>query len=191
MVKLFLRLCSSLERTLTAILERLRKLAEHIVDIVEAAELAARRLSVIAGTGRILVIVRIVLCIIHPVKDLRRSLQEAGFHTALDNFGVGSSFINLIADVPLNDVKLGRGFMEKCEKDYRGIGFLRQMIGMLKSLGFQVLCEGVESARQVEVLKTSGCDHVQGNWFSMPLSAKEFEKMFSKFQNDEEQEIEG
>ena len=66
--------------------------------------------------------------------------------------------------------------MEKCEKDYRGIGFLRQMIGMLKSLGFQVLCEGVESARQVEVLKTSGCDHVQGNWFSMPLSAKEFEK---------------
>ncbi|MCC2776579.1 EAL domain-containing protein [Blautia sp. DFI.4.84] len=72
---------------------------------------------------------------------------------------------------------MGRGFMEKCEKDYRGIGFLRQMIGMLKSLGFQVLCEGVESARQVEVLKTSGCDHVQGNWFSMPLSAKEFEKM--------------
>lgn len=111
------------------------------------------------------------------IKDLLRSLQEAGFHTALDNFGVGSSFINLIADVPLNDVKLGRGFMEKCEKDYRGIDFLRQMIGMLKSLGFQVLCEGVESARQVEVLKTSGCDHVQGNWFSMPLSAKEFEKM--------------
>ena len=111
------------------------------------------------------------------IKDLLRSLQDAGFHTALDNFGVGSSFINLIADVPLNDVKLGRGFMEKCEKDYRGIGFLRQMIGMLKSLGFQVLCEGVESERQVEVLKTSGCDHVQGNWFSMPLSAKEFEKM--------------
>ena len=50
------------------------------------------------------------------IKDLLRSLQEAGFHTALDNFGVGSSFINLIADVPLNDVKLGRGFMEKCEK---------------------------------------------------------------------------
>lgn len=113
------------------------------------------------------------------IKDLLRSLQEAGFHTALDNFGVGSSFINLIADVPLNDVKLGRGFMEKCEKDYRGISFLRQMIGMLKSLGFQVLCEGVESARQVEVLKTSGCDHVQGNWFSMPLSAKEFEKCCS------------
>ena len=35
------------------------------------------------------------------IKDLLRSLQEAGFHTALDNFGVGSSFINLIADVPL------------------------------------------------------------------------------------------
>ena len=57
------------------------------------------------------------------IKDLLRSLQEAGFHTALDTFGVGSSLINLIADVPLNDVKLGREFMEKCEKDYRGIGF--------------------------------------------------------------------
>ncbi len=113
------------------------------------------------------------------IKNLLRDFQHAGFHTALDNFGVGSSFINLIADVPLNDVKLGRGFMEKCEKDHRGISFLRQMISMLKSLGFQVLCEGVESAKQVEVLKTSGCDHVQGNWFSMPLSAKEFEKMLS------------
>lgn len=113
------------------------------------------------------------------IRNLLRAFQEAGFHTALDNFGVGSSFINLITDVPLNDVKLGRGFMERCEKDSRGIGFLKQMIGMLKSLGFQVLCEGVESARQVEVLKMSGCDHVQGNWFSMPLTTREFEKMLS------------
>ena len=50
------------------------------------------------------------------IKDLSAFSTGAGFHTALDNFGVGSSFINLIADVPLNDVKLGRGFMEKCEK---------------------------------------------------------------------------
>lgn len=111
------------------------------------------------------------------IRNLLHSFQQAGFHTALDNFGVGSSFINLVTDVPLNDVKLGRGFMERCEKDGRGMIFLKQMIGMLKSLGFQVLCEGVESARQVELLKTAGCDHVQGNWFSMPLSTREFEKM--------------
>lgn len=53
------------------------------------------------------------------------------------------------------------------------------MIEMLKSLGFQVVCEGVESARQVEVLKNAGCDQVQGNWFSMPLNTKEFENMLS------------
>lgn len=111
------------------------------------------------------------------IRELLRSFQQVGFQTALDNFGVGSSFINLITDVPLNDVKLGRGFMEKCEKDSRGIEFLKQMIGMLKSLDFQVVCEGVESARQVEMLKIAGCDQVQGNWFSMPLDTSEFEKM--------------
>lgn len=113
------------------------------------------------------------------IRNLLHSFQQAGFQTALDNFGVGSSFLNLVAEVPLNDVKLGRGFIEKCEKDHRGTAFLKQLIEMLKSLGFQVVCEGVESARQVEVLKNAGCDLVQGNWFSMPLNTKEFENMLS------------
>ena len=113
------------------------------------------------------------------IRNLLHSFQQAGFQTALDNFGVGSSFLNLVGEVPLNDVKLGRGFIEKCEKDHRGTAFLKQLIEMLKSLGFQVVCEGVESARQVEVLKNAGCDLVQGNWFSMPLNTKEFENMLS------------
>lgn len=113
------------------------------------------------------------------IRNLLHSFQQAGFQTALDNFGVGSSFLNLVGEVPLNDVKLGRGFIEKCEKDHRGTAFLKQLIEMLKSFGFQVVCEGVESARQVEVLKNAGCDLVQGNWFSMPLNTKEFENMLS------------
>ena len=52
------------------------------------------------------------------IRNLLHSFQQAGFQTALDNFGVGSSFLNLVGEVPLNDVKLGRGFIEKCEKDH-------------------------------------------------------------------------
>ena len=48
---------------------------------------------------------------------------------------------------------------------------------MVKGLGYDVLCEGVESEKQVEILKQTGCDHVQGYLFYKPMPISEFEKI--------------
>ena len=103
--------------------------------------------------------------------------RKEGFTTALDNFGAGFSIMNLIADIPLDVVKLDRIFIEKCLNTDRGRFFLKQIIQILKGLGFTVLCESVERKDQADFLRESGCDQLQGRLFCMPLPEDEFREM--------------
>ena len=116
-------------------------------------------------------------------QDINRlfgNFQKAGFHTSLDDFGAGYSILNLIMDVPLNVVKLDRIFIDKCDKTPRGIQFLKQIISMLKNLGFSVMCEGVEKEEQAQILKEAGCDGIQGNWFSEAIPEEAFVQLLKK-----------
>lgn len=103
--------------------------------------------------------------------------RKEGFTTALDNFGAGFSVMNLIADIPLDVVKLDRIFIEKCLNTERGRFFLKETIHILKGLGFTVLCESVERKDQADFLRESGCDQLQGRLFCMPLPEDEFREM--------------
>lgn len=111
------------------------------------------------------------------VRRMFLDFQKAGFTTALDDFGAGFSVMNLIADIPLDVVKLDRIFVDKCENSERGVFFLRQIVHLLKGLGFTVLCEGVERKDQARLLAETGCDLMQGNLFSAPVSAEAFTEM--------------
>ena len=113
----------------------------------------------------------------HNVRQMFARFQQAGFTTALDDFGAGFSIMNLIADIPLDVVKLDRIFVEKCEYSKRGDFFLHQVIQLLKGLGFTVLSEGVERKDQAEMLGKAGCDLMQGNWFSAPVPGEEFAEL--------------
>ena len=108
------------------------------------------------------------------VRKMFGSFRNAGFTTALDDFGAGFSVMNLIADIPLDVVKLDRIFIDKCETSRRGKFFLGQIVQLLKGLGFTVLCEGVETKEQALLLGLAGCDQMQGNWFSKALPMEEF-----------------
>lgn len=110
-------------------------------------------------------------------RRLFRQFQEAGFHTAMDDFGAGYSVLNMVIDVPVNTVKLDRIFISNCENSERGIFFLQQVILMIRNMGYQVLCEGVETEEQVKILKEAGCDLGQGFLISKPVLMEEFERM--------------
>ena len=114
------------------------------------------------------------------VRRMFGCFRNAGFATALDDFGAGFSVMNLIADIPLDVVKLDRIFIDKCETSHRGKFFLGQVVQLLKGLGFTVLCEGVETKEQALLLGLAGCDQMQGNWFSKPLPVEEFCKLLEE-----------
>ena len=114
------------------------------------------------------------------VKQLFAKLQTAGFRTALDDFGAGYSVLNTVIDIPVNTVKVDRAFINNCETTHKGIYFLREIINLLKGLGYHIVCEGVETPEQASILRNTMCDEVQGYWFSHPVPVSEFEKMLKE-----------
>ena len=105
------------------------------------------------------------------------SFQQAGFATALDHFGAGFSVMNLIADLLLNVVKLDRIFINKCQNSHRGSHLIKETIHLLKGLGFTVLCQGIETQGQLDFLRQTECDEIQGNLFYKPLPENKFREL--------------
>ena len=103
--------------------------------------------------------------------ELFRQLHEAGIRLLLDDFGSGYSSLHYLSFIPVDIVKLDKSlvdtflFDDAAEKNI----FVRDLIELMHDLGKQVIIEGVEEAWQAEMLKSYGCDVIQGYYFSMPL----------------------
>ena len=98
--------------------------------------------------------------------------------TSLDDFGAGYSLLNSVVDIPINTVKLDRSFLTRCTTNQRGLYFLQEIVNMVKGLGYQVICEGIETKDQVDLMRSLGCDAAQGFWFSKAIPAEEFERRY-------------
>ena len=112
------------------------------------------------------------------VKRLFACFQEKNMQTSLDDFGAGYSLLNSVVDIPINTVKLDRSFLTRCTTNQRGLYFLQEIVNMVKGLGYQVICEGIETKDQVDLMRSLGCDAAQGFWFSKAISTKAFEKKY-------------
>ena len=118
-------------------------------------------------------------------RDLKRvvsGLQQAGICTSVDDFGMGYSSLNLIREVPWNVLKVDRSFLpldEENSQSTRNVMF-KYVVGMAKELGLECVAEGVETKRQVEILKNNQCVFAQGYYFDRPLPLDEFEDRLIK-----------
>lgn len=112
------------------------------------------------------------------VKRLLSSFQSDGMQTSLDDFGAGSSLLNNIVDIPVNTIKLDKLFLTRCSSNARGTDFLREVVHLVKRLGYNVICEGIETEEQVQLLRSLDCDGAQGFWFSKAIPAEEFEQRY-------------
>ena len=92
--------------------------------------------------------------------------------------GAGYSLLNSVVDIPINTVKLDRSFLTRCTTNQRGLYFLQEIVNMVKGLGYQVICEGIETEEQVQILRSLDCDGAQGFWFSKAIPAEEFERRY-------------
>lgn len=109
------------------------------------------------------------------VRELFDEFQLHGIKTAMDDFGSGYSILNTIVDIPVDVIKIDRGFIISCLESDRGIYFLKHLIDMIRNLGYELICEGAETDEQIEVLKQIGCDVIQGYWYSRPLTMEDYE----------------
>jgi diguanylate cyclase (GGDEF)-like protein len=105
-----------------------------------------------------------------PLRALRE-LRSAGFRVCLDDFGTGYSSLSYLQHVPLDALKIDRGLTNRLDSDSRQREIVNAIIRLAHVLGLDVVAEGVERREQLDVLRTLGCDFVQGHFLSAPLSA--------------------
>jgi diguanylate cyclase (GGDEF)-like protein len=106
-------------------------------------------------------------------------LRDMGISIALDDFGTGYSSLVYLVQLPVNVLKIDRGFIINLLKDERQQMIADCIISLAKALHYTVVAEGVEEEAQMRMLVTMGCDVFQGYLFSRPLDVKAFEAFMS------------
>lgn len=101
-----------------------------------------------------------------------KNTQNLGFMIEMDDFGAGYSSLGLLSTFPLNVLKLDISFVRNIKKNEVVI---ENIIKMAHRMGLITVAEGVETDEQLKILKSLGCDLIQGYYYSKPLPVKDFE----------------
>lgn len=114
---------------------------------------------------------------VYNLKRVVSELQEAGFSTAVDDFGIGYSSLSLIREIPWNVIKLDKDFLplDGEASDSKTSVMYRHIASLTHDFGFETVTEGVETARQVQVLRENKCHIAQGFYFDKALPVEQFE----------------
>ena len=89
----------------------------------------------------------------------------------LDDFGTGWSSLAYLRRFPLKRLKIGGSFVRDLGSERSAEEVVRSVLGLGEALGLACIAEGVETARQLEILRNKGCPEMQGFYFSRPLPA--------------------
>lgn len=108
------------------------------------------------------------------------ALREMGIGLAIDDFGTGYSSFSYLRHLPASVVKLDQSFMRELAQNDKDQSMVRSMIAMAQDVGYRVVAEGVETEEVFNLLRSYGCDEVQGFLLSRPLSPSALKRFVSR-----------
>ena len=106
-----------------------------------------------------------------------KELKNMGISIAIDDFGTGYSSLSYLNSFPSDILKIDKSFIDKILENDTSRRYVKAIILLAHVLDFKVVAEGVEEEEQLETLKNSGCDYIQGYIWGKPLPAEEAEKL--------------
>ncbi len=112
-------------------------------------------------------------------------LKSYGFTIAMDDFGTGYSSLNTLRYLPVDVLKLDRGFITDAILDEKGKIVVKNILAMANELNLQTVAEGVETPEQAIFLKQAGCQIAQGFLFGRPVDIEKFTSVFLSKENSE------
>jgi len=100
-------------------------------------------------------------------------LYAMGLHLSIDDFGTGYSSLSALQQFPIGTLKIDQSFVRDVSEDAGDATIVRTIIEMGRSLGMEVVAEGVESLRHLDFLRRNACHYAQGKLFGEPCTAEE------------------
>ena len=111
-----------------------------------------------------------------------KAIKELGIDIDIDDFGTGHASIVGLLKLQPKRIKIDRQFVREIEENQDQRRLTKSMIDMGKSLGIEVLAEGVETQAQVDILKSYGVDAFQGYFYAKPMAAADLKQFLKKLQ---------
>lgn len=108
------------------------------------------------------------------VCEVIANLKSIGTGIAIDDFGTGYSSLSSLKRFSVDKLKIDRSFIADINRDSAGGALAQAVIGIARSLKLRAIAEGVETVEQLDLVQRYGCNEIQGNYFSQPLTAKMF-----------------
>jgi diguanylate cyclase (GGDEF)-like protein len=112
-----------------------------------------------------------------PAVDLLHRMKALGVNLSIDDFGTGYSSLSYLSRFPIDVLKIDRSFVADITDDANDAAIVSSIIALAHNLKLSVIAEGVETAEQLDYLRSQGCDQMQGYYFSRALPAAEFEQL--------------
>jgi diguanylate cyclase (GGDEF)-like protein len=102
-------------------------------------------------------------------------LRETGIRVSIDDYGTGYSSLSYLCDLPLDELKLDREFVQRMLQHERAAIVVRSSVHLAKSLGLTIVAEGVETQEEWVALRDAGCDLAQGYLLGRPMPVEQFD----------------
>ena len=101
-------------------------------------------------------------------------LTSLGVRLAIDDFGVGYSSLLELRDFPISEVKIDRAFITNIAHDQNSQDIVAAVVDISRSIGADVVAEGIETQEQFDKIAELGCDRAQGFYLCEPMAATTF-----------------
>jgi EAL domain-containing protein (putative c-di-GMP-specific phosphodiesterase class I) len=108
-------------------------------------------------------------------------LRSLGISLSTDDFGTGYSSLSYLHRFPFGRLKIDRSFVDKMDRDPKSEAIVRTILLLGQNLRMEVVAEGIETKRQLEILRSLGCQLGQGYLFSRPVDARSAEELLENY----------
>jgi diguanylate cyclase (GGDEF)-like protein len=121
--------------------------------------------------------------VVQDIDATRRTLsglKDIGVQIAIDDFGTGYSVLTYLKSLPVDTLKIDRGFVRGLDKNAGDLAILRSIMALADAFGLDVVAEGVETVAAAKILLDLGCYRAQGFLLSHPLDSAAMESLLAK-----------
>ena len=107
-------------------------------------------------------------------------MRSQGIRVSIDDFGTGYSSLSYFKKIPADEIKIDKSFITDLGESPADAEIVSAITGLAHKFNMQVVCEGVENEKSLDILESLGCDYAQGYFFAKPTGLRELRRWMQR-----------